>query len=199
MLIQSNIKDVVKGLSAIEKKQIPYAISVALNNTAKDAQDSLTKELINRLKSPIPFTQRAIGIKRSSKANNVAEVFVKDIQAQYLKHHYFGTTRQPKGKAIATPTRDMKLNKYGNMTKSKVKKLLQSDNYFSGVVKGAGGERRGVFRKYKSGKVRQVLLWKDEQKYDKLLDFKGTVEKVVKRRFNKHFDSAWTYALRTAN
>jgi hypothetical protein len=193
-MITSNFKSFMKSLNDFEKKQIPFAYSKAINDTVYQAKLDLEMELLSKLDRPTKFTQRAVGVRKANKRDLYAEIFIKDIQASYLKHHYFGITRKPKNKAIATPTKSLRLNKYGNMTKRKIAKMLESDNYFSGEVKG----RKGIFRKYKNGTVKQMITWKDEQPYDKLMNFSEIVMKRIDKSFEDNFESALRFAIRSA-
>jgi len=67
-----------------------------------------------------------------------ARVFIKDIQAEYLKWVVDGGTRKPKNKAHAPPA-NIPRSKYGNISREKVKKLLQQLDVFSGEVKSVSG------------------------------------------------------------
>ena len=42
-----------------------------------------------------------------------SRVYLKDKQAEYLRYQIEGGTRTPKGTAIAVPTSNVKLNRYG--------------------------------------------------------------------------------------
>lgn len=196
--ITSNIKQVIKGLNDFEKKQVPYATSKAINDTAFKVKDELVSQMKQKLDKPTPFTLRAVKIKKSNKRTLTAEIYIDDIQADYLKRVYKGGTKMPKKKALVIPTKDIRLNKYGNLTKSKVKNLLSSGNYFEGKVKGKGGERAGIFRKYKNGRIKQVIAWADSKEDKKLLEFDGVVKSVVKENMDDMFRRALKYAISTA-
>lgn len=198
MQISSNFKDVIKGLSDLDKKQIPFAISKALNDTAFQAKDALVAQMRKKLDNPTPFTLRAVKIKKATKDRQYAFIYIDDTQAKYLDNMYFGGVKTPKKKAIVVPTKDVRLNKYGNLTRNKVKNLLKSPNYFSGVVKGKGGTRSGIFRKYKNGTVKQVIIWEASKKEKKRLDFKKSIAGVVEHRFDDNFRKALEFAIKTA-
>ena len=197
-MITSNIKAITKGLSDLDKEQIPFAISKALNDTAFQAKDALVAQMKQKLDNPTPFTLRAVRIKKATKHRQYAYVYINDTQAEYLDNMYFGGVKTPKKKAIVVPTKDIRLNKHGNLTKNKVKNLLKSPNYFSGVVKGKGGTRSGIFRRYKNGTVKQVIIWKTSKQEKKRLEFRKTIAGVVGNRFDDNFNKALEFAIRTA-
>ena len=197
-MITSNIKAIMKGMSDLDKEQIPFAISKALNDTAFQAKDALVAQMKQKLDNPTPFTLRAVRIKKATKHKQYAYVYINDTQAEYLDNMYFGGVKTPKKKAIVVPTKDVRLNKYGNLTKNKVKNLLKNPNYFSGTVRGKGGTRSGIFRRYKNGTVKQVIMWKASKQEKKRLEFRKTIAGVVEHRFDSNFNKALEFAIRTA-
>jgi hypothetical protein len=199
MGITSNAKEVSKWLGDLERKQIPQAFANTINITAFQARKALTAQMNKRLHKPTPFTQRAIRVKKATKRNLSAVVYVNEIQAEYLKFMYFGGIRMPKKKSIPVPTKAMRLNKYGNMPRKKIDRLLNDGKHFSGVVKGKGGTRRGIFKRLRGGKyVKQVIAWKDKAEHKKRIEFHKTVEGVVSNNFEKNFSKGLAFALKSA-
>ena len=56
--INTNIKEVTKGMSSIQKKQIPFAAANAINTTLFELRKEMAKQTIKKLDRPTPFTQR---------------------------------------------------------------------------------------------------------------------------------------------
>ena len=139
-------------------KQLPFAMARALTATAWDIQRHITEELPNYLDRPTPFTRKAFGVQRANKRELRARVFVKDRQSRYLKYQVEGGTRTPKGRAIVVPyTRGgaIKLNKYGNLPRGRVAKLIAQNKTFSGTVKGTPGVWRRTGTKSRPTKGRR--------------------------------------------
>ena len=195
---QSEIKRLISNLTDLEKKQIPYATSLALNNTAFQIKDALVSQMKQKLDNPTPFTLRAVKIKKATKRRLYVEIYIADVQAEYLKRMYYGGTKYPKRRALVTPTKDLKLNKYGNITRNKIKTALSSKNYFSGTVTGQGGKRSGIFRKYKSGRIKQIIMWQSRKEEKKRLEFDGVVEEIAGSSIDGHFKKALAHAISTA-
>jgi hypothetical protein len=196
--ISADVRKIERTLSDLQKKQIPYAASVAINNTAKAVQQAEIKAMDEQLDRPTPFTKRGIGITRSSKTKLIAEVFIKDIQASYLRYQIKGGERLPKKKAIALPA-GIKTNQYGNIPRGRIKKLLANKKkYFSGIpngrTKGAGiWERVGVRKQ-----IRMVVAYEPKVRYRPRYDFRGVAMAKALKEFPLQMRIAITKAIRSA-
>lgn len=142
MTIKTNISEVIKGLSDFEKIQIPYATSVALNNTMFGATKDLTETLLNKFDNPsVPYFKnskgnpRAFYIKKSNKKNLTVSMGLREdgpgkgsYYDKVLGHHFVGGSRQEKRfekalKSIGLGSRRVIIgddapnkNRYGNLT-----------------------------------------------------------------------------------
>ena len=99
MKIESNIKDVMKGFTEFEKKQIPYIQMLTANNIAFDMLGTAKLRIrlgLNIKKSSVPNSFR---VRKATKQKPYAEVFVDEHSWQYkvLKHHFHGGDRERKG------------------------------------------------------------------------------------------------------
>jgi hypothetical protein len=56
-------------------KQLPFAISQALNKTAFDMRDAMNGATRQYFKNPVPFTQRAFLVNKSNKRDLTAKVY----------------------------------------------------------------------------------------------------------------------------
>ena len=85
-------------------------------------------------------------------------------QAEYLRFQIEGGTRTPKGRAIAVPTSNVKLNRYGNLAggQGRIKRLLAKKNVFQGTIGGVAGiwqrPKRGKRSRGDSGTDRPIRL-----------------------------------------
>jgi hypothetical protein len=66
-------------------KQLPFAISQALNKTAFDMRDAMNGATRQYFKNPVPFTQRAFLVNKSNKRDLTAEVYAERRRARYLR------------------------------------------------------------------------------------------------------------------
>jgi hypothetical protein len=66
-------------------KQLPFAISQALNKTAFDMRNAMNGATRQYFKNPVPFTQRAFLVNKSNKRDLTAEVYAERRRARYLR------------------------------------------------------------------------------------------------------------------
>lgn len=200
------------------QKQLPFATAKALTKTAQQTRDELKAQIQKDLDRPTPFTIRGISIRSATKANQQSLVYIKDIQAEYLFYSVEGGLA---GRSIQPA--NVRLNKYGNIPRRALKKLLARPDVFYGTIRGITGIwQRGRVRgegfttevksyrgargqtgyKYKAGNIyRNVrLIAKREQnvRYKKRFDFYGGGERKVNRVWQKNMDDAINFALKTA-
>ncbi|MBO9467050.1 hypothetical protein J7443_17535 [Tropicibacter sp. R15_0] len=163
--INRNTKEFSRGLNNAARKQIPFAMSVAINDVLRDVKRNWEKQLRRKLDTPTAFTMRAFRIKRATKRNLRGMVFAMSIQSDYLRWQEDGGTRQPKGRAILVPVRQ-RVNKYGNMPRGAVRRALASPKVFSGKPKGQNAP--GVYRRAgtkKKPKLKLMISYEDRAKY----------------------------------
>ena len=189
MSIDSDIKAIAKKLNDIEKKQLPFATAKALTATVKGAQEAAKKGMVRKLDRPTPFTLRGVAVERATKQSQRARVFIKDIQAEYLDLQITGGTRLPRRRAILVPA-NVRLNKYGNMPRNKISKLLDKPNVFS-----AEG---GIYQRYKRKQPKLLVSYADKVNYGVKYPFYKIVSGSVKRNIRQNFRDALREAMATA-
>ena len=72
--IRSDVKELTKSLNRIQRKQIPFAISRAINTLAFDVRKTLQDGLDIHMDRPTPYTKSGVQIEKSTKKNLVTEV-----------------------------------------------------------------------------------------------------------------------------
>lgn len=106
--VRSNVKEFVKHLDKVQRKQIPFATSRAINLTARDAQ----KDIINAMPATFNVTKKwwmerqptGIKYKGSDKTNLEATIYT---LAYFMRLQEHGGTKRPfKGRGILVPTVD---------------------------------------------------------------------------------------------
>ena len=107
--MQSDIDKAIKQLGALGK-QVPFAASVAINQTVKDIQKVEQAAIKRELDKPTPSTVKGIRVSRSSKRKLVGTVFIIPHIDKFLKYQIEGGTRPPRSKAEAVPV-SIRLNK----------------------------------------------------------------------------------------
>ena len=212
--IEHNVKEAVRLMSVKQNKQVPFAASMAINFTADDVAQEVTRQMSKYLDRPTPFTEKAFVSKvgkfkgkRATKRNLEAVIIPGAAQADYLHYQVFGGTRYPKKQKIAVPTANAKLNKYGNIA-SRRNGLLKNDNQFIATIKGVTGIwERGHYSK--AGKfttkgtsrataIKLIHVFQDDVSYKPLFPMFKIASRTVNKRFGKNFDKAMKIAMVTA-
>ena len=144
--VKSNIKEITKFTTNVQKKQIPFATSVAINNTLFDLKTEMAKQMDKKLDRPTPFTKRGFFINKAKKNLLIGVLLMKDIVANYMQYQIEGGTRTT-GKQIPVPYKpNARLNKFGNII-GKRTGLIKKSTQFIGNVSGT----EGVYERTKQG------------------------------------------------
>lgn len=195
--IDENLADLERELSIAAERQLPFAMALGLTETAKKAAEVERAELPRRLDQPTPFTERGIYMRGATRTRLEAEVGIKDVQAGYLKRQITGGVRLPKGRAIPIPV-GQRRNKYGNMPRGTLRRLLARPDTFSGKVRGVGGiwqRKRGRLGK---NKVKLLIAYESSARYQRRLPFSKAGERRADQVFPVEFARAMTRALATS-
>jgi hypothetical protein len=190
--IKTNFDGIIRELKT-QQRQIRFATAKALTRTAMDARRAVMDQLPKTFDRPVPFTMRAIGYRPATKVTLTAAVFVRDRQSEYLAKHVTGGTRKPKGRALLIPA-DVPRDAHGNVSRPWLRRLRSRKDVFSGTVKGVGG----LWQRTKDGRLKLLLAFEPQAKYEKRFNYEKIVRQTVDKRFAHHFRSALADAMRTA-
>lgn len=145
----SDLKDLSLQLQKLEK-QIPFAMAQALTGVARKIEAAERTAFQRHLDNPTPFTVKAVGSVGARKDNLRAKVFVRDTAAAYLEPFEFGGQHKLNGQALLNP-KNIKLNKFGNLPRTKLATLKAKPNVFIGKV----GDVNGVWQRRKPKKSKK--------------------------------------------
>lgn len=139
-----------RSLTALEKREFPYAAARALTFTAKDVQKNTVKRMQRVLDRPTRFTLGAFRVLPAKKNYLVAEVGFREFTStsagfrSYLEPLEYGGPRPPKRfekrlRAIgvmsdseyAVPAKGFRLNAYGNIPSSRFVQILSQLKAFN--------------------------------------------------------------------
>ena len=224
--VQSDTKQLTAYLKGVQRKQIPFATMVALNDVAFDARAELQKSLPRRFDRPTKGLISSVQVVKSKKKNLTAQVGLAGLgfrtskwmesPAQIMSRHIKGGTRFPKrGGTLRIPSDvkggGIKLNKFGNLSgkKAKIAKMIgKPDQFFEGVPKGLSGKDRGLWERIPANSKRakgsqatkmiQRIAYEPFTKYKARFPFTKIVSTAVVKNYKKRFNSALIKALKTA-
>ncbi|MBP1034223.1 hypothetical protein J8631_01490 [Serratia fonticola] len=150
----AGLKELSAQLQKI-KKQVPFATAQALTAVARKIADAQKTAFQRQLDNPTPFTVNSVRSFGARKSSLTAKVFVMDTAASYLEPFEFGGQHKLNSQALLNP-KNIKLNKYGNLTRNKMTQLKAKADVFVGEVGGANGVwQRTKAKKGKKGKKRR--------------------------------------------
>lgn len=203
---------------AAYRNQLPFATSVALNQTARDVQLALKAETTRAFTAPVAFTKSAFRYSKSSKLSLVAQVYPSP-DRPYFDPQTFGGQRRwkdyegfirglagsrgqslPSGKLIPTK---LAQNAAGNPKRSLfglIEANLDSADqggFFIGRPRG-GNRAPGVYRRSRGRLFPYFLVVQSEPRYRPLFPFERVGNATVARVFTGHLNSALDRAMASA-
>ena len=157
------LKEVIANMDDLAKKQVPFALSLALNKTAEEVKAEIVNKMPSYIDRPTAWTLNSLYVIRSTKTKPVAEIGYKDKSsirvtttnkgqgtpaAYYMKPNVEGGPRNlkgfevalqhmgvlPKGRFIA-PGAACQLDANGNIPHALITQIL---SYFNAAEKSSG-------------------------------------------------------------
>lgn len=204
--IKSDLKRVSKTLSRVQRKQIPFAASNALNDTAFDVQRTEKQEAPRRLDRPTRFTISGFRVRKSSKRTLHARVFIPPTQWGYMRYAVEGGTAP----GTSNVPVNAPLNQYGSMRRNYLRNQLSRKDVFSGKPRGhhgapagvwqrigrSGGQRKGSFKGRASLKL--LAAYKTGVNYRARFPFGPIAERRIRQVFTGNMRRQLRRALATA-
>lgn len=205
----------LRGGMASRLRQMPYAISVALNSSAFDIQRELKSQLPRRIHKPTPYTIRGVQVEKSTK-NTIRTKGAKvgfagggfgrlPANAGIPPSEYM-TRLIPKGPSIRTArtgTRGIpvpynaKLNTYGNLPRNYISTVLNK-GAFVATIKGISGIWSAYNIAGTSGLQLVVAFEKSTSYPEKPFDLFGLSVAELRKVWQLNLDKAIDLANRTS-
>ena len=225
--VKAIVGDAEKDLLFFEKRQLPFATMLALNETAKyltkkkpSKQGVLGKATGQtftnkgrKVKAATKHTKTGFFYKQATKTNLTAWVFWDSKLGDYMNFQLFGGTRFPKRRTLVVPTTKSKtyVDRWGNLKQDAVSTLLSDrGKFFTGIPKGAKWPSPGIWERYgrqtkrgKGRRIRMVASFENSETYRPLFPFAELTGKFVfshnDHAFVPNFRRAIDKALATAD
>lgn len=149
MTIMIDVKTVIANME-IQAKQLPFAISKALNMTAYSAQKDIYAEMAAKIDRPTPYSMRSIAVLSATKSSLTAIVGLRNDSpskgtnySDVLAHLFVGGNRVKKGSEYSLVNKGQfqgksflgagsgaDLDNYGNIPRAKIIQLMAYFNAF---------------------------------------------------------------------
>jgi hypothetical protein len=217
--IKSELPKAIRWTDAMTK-QLPFAISQALNSTGFDIRTALNSSTRQYFSNPTPFTQRSFLVRKGNKRNLQVDVYANKKQNRYLRTQVHGGARGQKGferKFLAevvgsrsvpagtqlVPTSLVKLNAQGNVSLATIKRIQKGlsgsarGGFFVGVPKG-GNRPFGIYRRSREQLFPYFLGTSSPATYRPRFPMGTIGNKVAQRRFGTYLRSSLERALASA-
>ena len=192
--VKSNIDEVTKWTTNVQRKQIPFATSSAINKTLFQLRKEMMKQTVKKLDRPTPFTQKGFLVQTAKKTKLKGMLYIKQQVEEYLQYQIDGGIRST-GKNIPIPYKpNARLNKYGNII-GKRTGLIKKNTQFFGTVKGIDGVWE---RQKKDNRLKLIIGFTKTAAYEPKFPFYVIADKFVAANFDKNFAEKFAQALRSA-
>jgi hypothetical protein len=198
-------------------KQLPFAISQALNKSAFDARTALggaTRQYFDR---PTPFIQNGWRVEKSNKRNLIATVFPEAKREPYLRRNITGGRRGTKpfearflGEAAESLSSSLKLipavvrrNAQGNVSLAALRRITGQigatgrGSVFVGTPRG-NNRPPGVYQRGTKNRLIPLFVAVPSATYRPIFPLNQIGTKVVERRFGGYLRSSLERAVATA-
>ena len=197
LTVKDNIKQFSKKLTKFEKTQMPFAIANGINSTLFGLKKEMSKQAEKKLDRPTPATKKGFFVKKANKKKQFGFLAIKDFVAEYLKYQISGGTRSGSKKIPVPYTKNIRLNKYGNIIGKRRGLIKNPSKQFVAKIGGVSG----VFQRHgKGGKQSKLIIgFKDSVTYNKKpFKFYRIGKSYINNTYNRNLDKAFRKAMATA-
>lgn len=222
--IQSELPKAIRWTDAMTK-QLPFAVSQALNATAFDTRTALNGATRQYFDRPNRFTQTAFLVQKTNKRELEATVYANDQQgrdrARYLRFGIAGGTRPQKGferkflaevvgtrsipsNAQLVPTSLVKLDASGGVSLATIKRIQKGisgkarGGFFIGQPRNNPGLPPGIYRRSREQLFPYFIAIDQRARYQPRFSMEIIGGKVVQRRFGTYLRSSLERAMASA-
>lgn len=204
--------EVQRQLQNLVEKQMPYALTTALNNTAFAVQKVSKRRLQSAFDKPTPLVLGATLVTKATKQTLNAVVEIQPKRQVVLGVHEVGGPRGQKAFERkmglpadwrAVPTKNVPLNQYGNPDPVINRRILVAKKgrarsiYF--IMPGARSRQSpGVYQLVSARKIVKLYHFVKRVEYESRLDWLGTVQAEAEQVLPEAAARAVQRALETA-
>lgn len=220
-----NLDPLLRGLSRLERKNLPFAEAMALNETAFQAKGALVAQMPRKFDLRSNRPKKGFRVNKANKKQTTRESSVTHLDSWMSIHEMGGEKRPAKGaRSMGVPAEGTL--KRGRAASGKIRNgfwprnLLKNegatDPKIAGTMGGRGNRGRGrakafmmehgghrrIVTREKRGADREKLVWlytlTPKVKVEPRWDFVKTVRGVAKNKLAKNFQKALARAVETS-
>ena len=216
------VKEALRTFDDVEKRELPFAMSKAINDTARLIRKAEVDTMQQIFHKPTRWVLNSLFMRPSTKQRLQALVYFKDQAVGYMLPHVQGGTRPQKRsekllKTYWVPGRAARLNAYGNISPGQVVQILSATHkaydpyswttarsrkknpkprdYF--IVRHQRGRLfPGVWERHgKTKSPRPIIRFIGTPQYKRRFHFYEIAQKVADANLGRLFKEAMSYAL----
>lgn len=195
--LSGNYRELEQRLNKIQRKQLPFAFSKTLNDTAKKVRKQIVERTYPRSFDARDkrFANATFSIKFSNKRNLVAIVFDRLDRAN-LKLHAEGGIKRAKSGNIAIPSRYVKERRSGRGVRKSLRPRTVVDTPKGYIQR---GPRKAIYQSYgrKGANKRLLYSLKSFANIRKTFPFYEDANRTVDRHLQRSFNVNLRKALRS--
>ena len=198
--IETDFSQGYKMMNEIQRKELPFAASVAMNSTFAQItkKDGHLYQTMDKYidKGANPYTKRGFYYYGARKNRLSGFIAVKDANS-YLDTIIFGGQVKPlKSNQFLIQPVNQRLNKYGNIPRNTFsKKAANEKQYFAGKPSGTN-RPYGLYKRHKKKKPELLIMYSRKGRYQKAFYPAGRdAARYYKRHFATNFNIAITFAV----
>lgn len=188
--VSSDIKNVIKRLNDLEKKQVPFATALALTNVGKQIKQEERNEMERVFDRPTAYTLNSLYLKKATKRDLTVRVLLKDrvnrgnAANTYLNPQIYTGQRRLKGfeKLLqargvlpegyyAVPAKRTKLDRHGNIATRMLTQIIKATKPRSESSTGRRTQLRFIVLDEKPGQAGGIFAMTADQRLYPVLIF----------------------------
>lgn len=190
LVVEDNITDMLRRLNRLQRQQLPYAISRALNDTAFDARKATitqAERVFDNRKKWWTNQRTGIFVEKSNKKQGGEMRAAVHVRAYFAEIQEEGGIKIPRGRALAIPTDQAPKN------------LHRSDGLRRAKAKGnVFVNEKGAFQRMARRRIRRIFSFAPRARVPARFGFATTAKKRAEERFSRHLARNLNRALKTA-
>ena len=202
--LSGNYRELEKRLNSVQRKQLPFAFSKTLNDTAFQVRKTVTGPTYNRafdVKNR-KFAGQSFRVFKSTKRKleaSVTQVKVRQLYRGNLKMHAEGGVKRPRAGNIAIPSDKIKAKRTrtGRIGQAnRPRQLLEKPRTFIAVMPSG---KRGIWQRRGKKRLPIDLLYTLDKsvRITKEYMFFEDGSKVVRKKLQRNFSKAFDQAMKT--
>ena len=210
--VDTNAAEVARSLRFLFREQVPFATSLAINNTAKGIQAEQREGMKSRFTIRRAYVLQGVKISKFSTKRDLEAIVEIDPTRDFLFKFEEGGTVRPRGTRLAVPD-EVRRGKTGVVSRVMRPRRLEFERWGSGpkaevhrgkrrtfMIRRPGGTG-GIFQRVgrrKSTKLRMLFSFTPQAEVDPTLEFELTAQTVFESTFESNFVASFDRAVRTA-